>query len=133
MSIKNNINNISINTILSHGIAAHNFKEQIATQNLVNEETVGADGSYRRELVIFNEKDGVINFKKVQDSSALKNIYNPTHPYANEQGFVAMPNVDRKIEILDRNDARLMKNILFKIFADIKRTSKKVYETMMGA
>ena len=37
----------------------------------------------------------------VEDESPLKNVYNPTHPDADANGYVAMPNVNLLNEMAD--------------------------------
>jgi flagellar basal-body rod protein FlgC len=44
---------------------------------------------------------GVVVDAIVQDQSAPRLIYDPTHPDANEQGYVAMPNVNVVQEMTD--------------------------------
>src|SRR3989338_2954180 len=115
----------SVMKILEHAVAAHAYKEEKATQNFVNAETINELGPYTRVLTIFDNKDGLMHMRKMASMAPFPQIYNPKHPYADAQGFVHMPNVDKKIELLDRNDARFMKNILFKIFGDINRNIRK--------
>ena len=37
----------------------------------------------------------------VEDESDFKLVYDPTHPDANEEGYVEMPNVDMVMEMAD--------------------------------
>jgi flagellar basal-body rod protein FlgC len=41
----------------------------------------------------------------VNDSEPFKRVYNPTHPDADEEGYVLMPNVDLLKEQVDLLDA----------------------------
>jgi flagellar basal-body rod protein FlgC len=45
--------------------------------------------------------EGVKATKIVEDSSPFKQVYNPTHPDADANGFVSMPNVDILKEMVD--------------------------------
>ena len=46
-------------------------------------------------------KCGVRVTQNVDDPSPMKLVYDPTHPDANEEGYVEMPNVDTEKEITD--------------------------------
>ncbi len=74
---------------------------------------------YQRKLVSFETKpqqsfeqtlqgamadgtgEGVRVNKIIEDTSPLKQVYNPTHPDADANGFVYMPNVDVLKEMVD--------------------------------
>lgn len=71
--------------------------------NLANvDSTTGPDGKpYRSKEVVFQATPmggqggtGVKVAAVVEDASPLKMMYDPKHPMANEQGYVAMPNVN---------------------------------------
>ena len=47
-------------------------------------------------------QDGIISKRGiVEDPSDFKIVYDPTHPDANEEGYVEMPNVDTIKEMTD--------------------------------
>jgi len=48
---------------------------------------------------------GVVVSAIIEDQSPFKTIYNPSHPDANGDGYVAMPNVDITTEMVDMIDA----------------------------
>lgn len=78
-------------------------------------------GPYRRKLVVMEEQPlspfqsalqrvmngvqgqggGVRVTEIVEDDSPFKLVYDPTHPDANEQGYVELPNVDTVLEMAD--------------------------------
>jgi flagellar basal-body rod protein FlgC len=87
---------------------------EVAVSNLANaESTRGPDGQpYRRREVVlqtvqpdanaFNvQAAGVRVAEIVQDQSAFRRRYEPSHPDADADGFVAMPNVDVPEEMVD--------------------------------
>jgi flagellar basal-body rod protein FlgC len=89
---------------------------EVAVSNLANaESTRGPDGQpYRRREVVlesapvnggdngFNvQPEGVRVAGVVQDQSAFRRRYEPSHPDADADGFVAMPNVDVPEEMVD--------------------------------
>ena len=49
----------------------------------------------------YNTAGGVRVTQIVEDETPLKLVYDPTHPDANEDGYVEMPNVDMVKEITD--------------------------------
>lgn len=105
------------------GMTAQRLRMDIISDNIANVNTTRTeDGEpYRRKLPVFQEKDSN-NFKKLlqgkfalnssstegvkvvsisEDLSPFKMIHNPGHPDANEDGYVAMPNVDITSEMVD--------------------------------
>ncbi len=45
--------------------------------------------------------EGVKVTRIIEDTSPFKQVYNPTHPDADENGYVMMPNVDVLKEMVD--------------------------------
>ena len=90
---------------------------EVAVSNIANaESTRGADGQpYRRRDVVLSEET-VVNFDQVlgqatatgvkvagivQDSTPFRRRYEPSHPDADAEGFVSLPNVDTSAEMVD--------------------------------
>ena len=80
------------------------------TSNMTNATTTrGEDGKpYIRKIAVFQENldkekglNGVKAVEIVEDESPLKNVYDPTHPDADENGYVTMPNVNLLNEMAD--------------------------------
>jgi len=96
---------------------AERMRIEVAVSNMANaESTRGADGQpYRRRDVVLatdpeNSFDAALNTSGalgvrvagvVEDTSAFRRRYDPSHPDADESGFVAMPNVDAPEEMVD--------------------------------
>ena len=88
------------------------------------------EGAYRRKMVVFEAVSGRNSFREalaraasgmspepntvvnptaggvrvteiVEDESPMRMVYDPTHPDADEQGYLEMPNVDMVLEIAD--------------------------------
>ena len=90
---------------------------EVAVSNMANaESTRGPDGQpyRRRDVVLASESptpfDAALGQKSavgvrvaavVEDTSAYRRRYDPSHPDADAQGFVAMPNVDAPEEMVD--------------------------------
>ena len=108
--------------ISSSGMTAQRIRMDIIADNIANVNTTRTEngGTYRRKLPVFQEKEttpfkellnaklgksssneGVKVTSITEDPSPFKMIYNPGHPDANEEGYVAMPNVDITSEMVD--------------------------------
>ena len=90
---------------------------EVAVSNIANaESTRGADGQpYRRRDVLLEPEEissfdsvlgqasaiGVKVSAVVQDQSEFRKRYEPSHPDADEAGFVRLPNVDAPQEMVD--------------------------------
>ncbi|MGG7163934.1 flagellar basal body rod protein FlgC [Clostridium ihumii] len=105
--------------ISASGLSAERLRMDTITSNIVNANTTrGKDGKpYVRKIAVFQENlDNEINkstgkvearplgIKAVgiqEDESPLKRVYDPTHPDADEQGYVTRPNVNILNETVD--------------------------------
>ncbi len=105
---------LSIFDISGSALAAQSQRLNVAASNLANADSVaGPDGQpYRARQVVFQvnppagqaqgqEIGGVKVVGVVEDPSPLKMVYDPRHPLANVQGYVAMPNVDPVAETVN--------------------------------
>nr|WP_170295444.1 flagellar basal body rod protein FlgC [Chengkuizengella sediminis] len=112
--------------ISSSALTAQRLRMDIISSNIANAETTrgklveGEWVPYQRKVVVTEANDppsfdkvfqsklnsnsvgnGVKVTQIVEDQSPFKRIYQPTHPDANEEGFVYMPNVDILKEMVD--------------------------------
>ncbi|HBJ2620826.1 flagellar basal body rod protein FlgC [Clostridium botulinum] len=97
--------------ISATGISAERLRMDTITSNMTNASTTrSADGSgpYVRKIAVFQEAldenrkmAGIKPVKIVEDKSPLRKVYNPTHPDADETGYVTMPNVNVLNEMAD--------------------------------
>ncbi len=109
------------------GLTAQRYRMDIISQNVANANTTRtADGTpYRRKVVVFEEKGGRTSFDsvlgRVKDNYAgkgvrvsqvtedqwteMKKVYDPSHPDADENGYVMYPNVDIVTEMTNLIDA----------------------------
>ena len=110
--------------IAASGLTAQRLRMDVTAENLANAQTTrGADGQpYRRKEVVLQQAEG--NFESalrtasngnassagargvqvsqiVEDDTPNRQVYDPGHPDANEQGYVEMPNVDPVTEMVD--------------------------------
>ncbi|SFA74570.1 flagellar basal body rod protein FlgC [Clostridium frigidicarnis] len=104
--------------ISASGLSAERLRMDTITSNMVNAETTrGEDGKpYVRKIAVFQENldkalgndkklgEDLLGVKAVkieEDKSPLRTVYNPSHPDANEEGYVTMPNVNLLNEMAD--------------------------------
>ena len=92
----------NIFNVAGSGMAAQAQRLNVVASNLANADSAtGADGQpYKAKQVVFSAMpvdgggQGVKVTAVVEDGSPMKMIYDPKHPMADAQGYVAMPNVD---------------------------------------
>jgi flagellar basal-body rod protein FlgC len=110
--------------VSASGLTAERLRMDVTAENLANAQTTrGANGQpYRRKEVILQEAPGSFGASLsaamggdngssgggvqvagiVQDTATpLKHVYDPSHPDADAQGYVSMPNVDTVTEMVD--------------------------------
>ncbi|HHT01252.1 MAG TPA: flagellar basal body rod protein FlgC [Firmicutes bacterium] len=102
-------------SIAASGLTAERMRLDIIANNLANVHTTrtAAGGPYRRQVPVFAERLqealrreqapglGVQVAAIVQDATPPQLIYDPAHPDANGEGYVAMPNVNVVMEMVD--------------------------------
>lgn len=110
--------------ISSSALTAQRFRMDVIASNIANADTTRGkmvDGEwqpYQRKLVVMEQKEqsfsnvlndklnsfkggGVKVTRVIEDRTPPKPVYNPSHPDADENGFVFMPNVDIMKEMVD--------------------------------
>jgi flagellar basal-body rod protein FlgC len=106
--------------ISGSALTAQKLRMDIIAQNIANADTTRTQdgGPYRRKMVVFRplmqdvpgaagaagrgeELSGVAVSAILEDQRELKPVYNPTHPDADENGYVMMPNVNTVEEMID--------------------------------
>jgi flagellar basal-body rod protein FlgC len=116
--------------ISASALTAQRLRLNVTAENLANAQTTQtADGSpYRRKEVTLQAvpnggfgaqlskamggggsgvaPGGVQATAITEDETEGKLVYDPSHPDANEQGYVRMPNVDTVTEMVDLIDAQ---------------------------
>jgi flagellar basal-body rod protein FlgC len=109
---------LSIIDTATSALLAERTRMDIVSGNLANVNTThDAEGNYapyRRKIVNFgsvlDQESKKINGVQVssieEDPSELKMIYDPSHPNADEAGYVKMPNVSVEKEMVDMLTAK---------------------------
>ena len=110
--------------IVGSGLTAQQLRLDVVAENVTNSQTTrteAGDGAYRRKMVVFQAVSGRDTFRDVmarastravsntasqpsaggvivtdiiEDEAPMKIVYDPTHPDADEDGYLEMPNVD---------------------------------------
>ncbi|MBL4740031.1 MAG: flagellar basal body rod protein FlgC [Sneathiella sp.] len=103
-------------SISASGMKAQGERMRVISENLANKDSVGRtanDDPYRRKMVTFkNVLDRETNARQVivdkiiDDKSAFGLKYDPSHPAANEDGYVKIPNVNALVEMMDMKETQ---------------------------
>ncbi|WP_445157894.1 flagellar basal body rod protein FlgC [Halomonas sp. E14] len=100
----------SVFDIAGSAMSAQSQRMNVTASNLANADSVaGPDGeAYRAKQVLFEARlqgrhgiGGVGVRQVVEDPSPLRLEYRPEHPLANDEGYVAMPNVEPVHEMVN--------------------------------
>jgi flagellar basal-body rod protein FlgC len=127
--------------IASTGMAAERFRLNVISQNLANSDATRTEegGPYRRKAVVFQEavnnslkngKDfaGVKIVSIEDDPSPFRQVYDPTHPDANEEGYVSYPNVNVLREMVDMISAQRA----YEMNAAVVNSAKSMYNAALN-
>ena len=101
--------------ISSSGMRAERARMNMHANNMANAFTLhDKDGNYapyRRKQIFFKQgapdltgsKDLGVDVEKIEDDydTALRKVYQPGHPDADEKGYVEYPNVEVPLEMVD--------------------------------
>lgn len=141
--------------ISGSGLTAQKLRMDIIAENIANMDATrtAEGGPYRRKLAVFqsmntsdsgafnkmlfeNIKDlsntdrirGVEVTEIVEDPEPFKMVYDPTHPDADENGYVAMPNVNSLKETSDMMEALRAYDANITAFNAIKKMASNALE-----
>lgn len=108
--------------ISASGLTAQRLRMDVIANNLANMETTrtARGGPYLREQVVFSSRasagargilanslhepatqDGVRAVSIIEDRDAVRRVYDPTHPDADQDGYVTYPDVNIVTEMTD--------------------------------
>jgi flagellar basal-body rod protein FlgC len=104
-------------------LTAQTLRIETISQNIANSQTTRTEDGlpYRRKMVVMQEAKQLGTFEEalesafnrvhagagvrvarvVEDPSALKRVYEPEHPDADEEGYVLYPNVNPVVEMVN--------------------------------
>ena len=139
---------LSAFNICASGLTAQRKRLDVASENIANIETTRTESGepYRRKMVVLQEigdnssfrshlakasqlqngnRGGVRVAEIVEDERPFEMVYDPTHPDANEDGYVERPNVDILKETIDSMAASRA--------YDASLTAFNIFKTMAGS
>ncbi len=107
--------------ISASGLSAERIRMNVISSNLANANTSRTEegGPYKRKDVLFTARNSGLSFDNLmrlafdpnlkevkvdgitEDRRAPRLVYNPNHPDANENGYVAMPNISVMEEMVN--------------------------------
>ncbi|MEM9839893.1 MAG: flagellar basal body rod protein FlgC [Pseudomonadota bacterium] len=101
--------------IAASGLEAQSLRVRTVSENIANANSLGsAPGAdpYRRKTIVFEPQFDkvlgaeIVNVKKIgTDPGDFSLSYDPSHPAADAQGYVKVPNVNPLIEMTDMREA----------------------------
>jgi len=113
-------------SIAASGMRAQGTRLRHVAENIANADTPG----YRRKLVPFQEVEAsqgggsaVVAGRIQLDQSDLKQIYDPSHPLAGEDGRYEGSNVNTVLEVADSREAQRSYEANLRMFDQARKMS----------
>jgi flagellar basal-body rod protein FlgC len=134
------VGEISAREIAVSGLKAQRLRMNVIANNLANAETTRTPegGPFRRQLAVFRgeqlkpgpnpEKLGVRVAKVVGDPAPFRSVYDPSHPDANAEGYVAYPNISIAVEMVDLISAQRAYDANIAVLVSDRRMTQKALE-----
>lgn len=131
---------ISAREVAVSGLKAQRTRMNVIANNIANVDTTRTSqgGAFRRQLAVFrgeqlrpgfnSEKLGVRVKGVVSDSSAMRVVYNPSHPDAKADGYVSYPNISTAVEMADLVSAQRGYDANVAVITSDKRMTQKALE-----
>lgn len=119
--------------ILSSGLQAQATRLRHISENVANADTPG----YRRKMVDFtldqrpDTPTGAVRTGVVQlDGSPLEEVFDPSHPLANADGYYDGSNVSLVVELGDAREAQRSYEANLKLFEQTRRMSSALSDIL---
>ncbi|MEO9684573.1 MAG: flagellar basal body rod protein FlgC [Tateyamaria sp.] len=120
-------------SISTSGMQAQSTRLRHLSENISNADTPG----YRRKTIPFRtEFDAGGGVAKVEvgrmslDQSELEQVYDPSHPLADDAGFFNGSNVDLLIELADAREAQRSYEANLKMFEQARQMSSSLMQLL---
>jgi flagellar basal-body rod protein FlgC len=100
--------------IAASALRAQQARMRVIAENMANAQSVsrqpGGD-PYRRQIPVFtplktDAGQGVRVARVEPDRKDFRSVYDPSHPSADDKGYLKLPNVDTLVEALDMKEAQ---------------------------
>ncbi len=107
------LESLSATDIARDGIRAQRTRMNLLANNIANAQTTRTPegGPFRRQMAILQgrqigptlkpDRFGVEVKRVINDDSPFRQVYEPEHPDANEEGIVLYPNVNLVVEMIN--------------------------------
>ena len=119
-----------ITSAATSGMRAQAQRLEVVSENIANVDTHG----YQRKLLTFeNVYDRSSGVSKVEvgrmflDQAPREEVFDPTHPFANEKGYVVMSNVNMMTEFADAREATRSYDAGLEVF----RQARDMYASLL--
>lgn len=99
------------------GMKTQGERIKVVSQNIANSSSTGTTPGaepYRRQIIFFKNMpdkktgDNVVQVQKItkDNKTPLGKKFDPSHPAANSEGYVLLPNVETSLENMDMKEAQ---------------------------
>lgn len=139
-----NVNPISARNIAVSGLLAQRTRMNVIANNISNAMTTRTPegGPFRRQMAIFRGQQiedaidptrfGVNVPKIIADKTPFRQVFEPGHPDADEDGYVLYPNVNLSMEMVDLVSARRGYEANVAILVSDSKMKQKALEIIQG-
>lgn len=124
------------------GMSTQGVRMRIATENMTNAKSTAATPGgdpYQRQFMTFDQRvDRATGAKLLRsgrisgDPSPFRTEYDPSHPAADERGYVKMPNVSPLIEQADLREAQLSYEASIAVMQQARSLYSKTLDILKG-
>jgi flagellar basal-body rod protein FlgC len=131
---------ISAREIAVSGMKVQRQNMDVIANNVANMNTTRTDEGepFRRQMVIVegeqlrargNTDEAGVSVKRIaSDPAPFRMVHDPSHPDANEKGYVAFPNVDLSVEMVNLVVAQRAYEASVAVFASDRRMSQQALD-----
>ena len=109
-----------VQKIASDSLRVNEVRSRVAAENMANAKSAGYEpksievASHKKGLSGSGETVSVKSIKK--DQNRVVQEYNPSHPQADENGYVKMPEVNPLIELMNMQESRHSSERALKVY-----------------
>ena len=126
------------------GMSAERYRMEVIANNIANAQTTRTPegGAFRRQLVVLRgeqlapiidpDRFGVRVKGVVDDMSALRQVFDPSHPDANADGIVEYPNINLAVEMVDLLAAQRAYEANIDVILSGRRMNEKALEIIQA-
>ena len=135
-------NPVSARDIAVSALRAQRTRMNVIANNIANAETTRTPegGAFRRQLVVLRgnqinrgsnpEQVGVRVKGIIDDTTPMKEVFDPSHPDADAKGYVKYPNVNLATEMVDLTSAQRAYEASIAVMVSGSRMREKAMEIL---